>query len=1238
MTGQQQTMKLGFIILAHNHPDAVRRLVDLLVAAGHRVVVHFDKGGSAEQLAKVKALEATHTGSVRVLSRVRCVWGEWSLVEAVLVALREFGQMAEKPDYVHLMSGADFPIRPLSDLEEFLRANPSQDFIECCDITQRRWVKGGLSMERFRFFFPVNFRTSRKTFDRLVRWHRKLKIRRRIPLGMTPHMGSQWWTLRWASCQRILDFLATNPKVIRYFRSTWIPDEAFFQTVLAHLIPREEIADLQLMLHHLTPSGRPYVVYPDHLPRLESVPHFFVRKVAPSALDGLEALAGSRRAAIPEKSVLAQVRDEIRGAIDRNYEHHAIVPGHAHGALPGHGHPAAVVFLTTSEAETALIRAHAMSSPGFSWAGCPLAHGGIELSQEMGAATGLSPSMTRIRQSFPEQFIDTLSHALPAGSTSVFVVRFGDTACDPRWLARMPGLRFCSQHAQLLPYDLPADRVEHVAGNRIGKFFAPVGESGSPDVRPFWEIHGFARTDHYFLFHGTVHGTDGQIPDAAFVIPGMAELVFPESVHHEATDSGQLRVLMMFWIDDGAFLEIKPSAPAYLLSMNGGLKPVPLRDLGDLTVAEVIPLLDAFADPSIWSDRLVLESVSRAPDADRFAFFLEARNHWPSEAMGAAIETLRLDEEDARFYGIAARSEITGAPAELADEALAASPETADWHAVSHVVRSLAAKDPAGACKLAIRMIANRSVDSATLIQGIEPCFPRDSKWWPVAMAGDAGLGPEQKADAMNCMGVAAFHKGDENLAELCYRAAGALCPGSQSVFWNLGLLQASSGRMDEAMVSFSRITRHYANESMHTAWPVLGGQAWPATQWPDLEFTLPPGVSEWPRISVVTPSYNQASYLEETIQSVLRQGYPNLQYIVVDGNSNDGSREILERYRQRIDHLVIEPDGGQTEAINKGLKLTDGKLVAWLNSDDVYGPGALFRIALRHLATGADVIAGICAEHRNHTLQVINRPHARNREFHVDSLARIFPNWFAGMFFFQPEVFFTRDLVERVGWLDESLHYAMDYDLWMRFAKAGAKLDVVAWPVAFFRIHDQQKTSRGAECLAEQVVVRDRHASVRLREDRKHELVRQFAALRSEGKPQIAWFGADSEFADGDEVADAVLRVVRPEDVDELARTAASVVCIGSAREEIPWLDALRKNHPDGLIVGWFADLENDPHANFDAARRVDVMIPGGPTGSGYLRHDAAIMLDPIPLDPQLRIGDVISALRSLARDHAAW
>ena len=191
-------MKLGFIILAHDRPDQIRKLCETLAVDGNQVVIHFDTSASPADHDAVRSVAAMDPRHIRVISKVHCVWGEWSLVEAVLQALSEFRAMPEQPDYVHLMSGADVPIRPLGELREFLLRNPNRDFIECCDISRGAWVKGGLGKERFRFYFPFNFRTHRKSFDRLVRWQRKLKVRRKMPLGMQPHMGSQWWTMRWS--------------------------------------------------------------------------------------------------------------------------------------------------------------------------------------------------------------------------------------------------------------------------------------------------------------------------------------------------------------------------------------------------------------------------------------------------------------------------------------------------------------------------------------------------------------------------------------------------------------------------------------------------------------------------------------------------------------------------------------------------------------------------------------------------------------------------------------------------------------------------------------------------------------------------------------------------------------------------------------------------------------------------------------------------------------------------------
>lgn len=434
-------MNLGFIILAHNQPASIRRLAGMLAADGNRVVVHFDSSASAADKREVQQIASEHPGRIQVISKVHCVWGEWSLVEAVLRSLDEFRKMPDPPDYIHLMSAADFPIRPLADLKEFLRRNPGSDFIECCDITKGQWVKGGLGRERLRFYFPFNFRTSRRAFDRMVRWQRKLKIRRKMPLGMTPHMGSQWWTLRWSTCAKLLDFVDQNPKVVRFFRTTWIPDESFFQTVIARIIPNHEIANLQLMFHHLGPSGRPYTFYNDHLPVIHKLPHFFIRKVSPAASELYgEPVAGRR---IPKRRHLIRARDLLRAAIDRNHRFAGAVPGHLSPLLEPRTltEPRPLLlFLVPGPQQVAGLEALTHASPACLWLGRPFAPGCLEMPREALLRTGLTEQSWKLRDDFIHEFIHHLVSSPEAPRVATAALVLGEDEAHLKALGMLPGL------------------------------------------------------------------------------------------------------------------------------------------------------------------------------------------------------------------------------------------------------------------------------------------------------------------------------------------------------------------------------------------------------------------------------------------------------------------------------------------------------------------------------------------------------------------------------------------------------------------------------------------------------------------------------------------------------------------------------------------------------------------------------------------------------------------------------
>ena len=209
---------------------------------------------------------------------------------------------------------------------------------------------------------------------------------------------------------------------------------------------------------------------------------------------------------------------------------------------------------------------------------------------------------------------------------------------------------------------------------------------------------------------------------------------------------------------------------------------------------------------------------------------------------------------------------------------------------------------------------------------------------------------------------------------------------------------------------------------------------------------------------------------------SVLNQGYPQVEHIIIDGGSRDATPGILERYRHRVSRIVSEPDRGQSHAINKGMSLATGEILTWLNSDDRLAPGALAGMALAFHTSHADMVAGICELWRDGQMVERHLTSCRDGPLPLDDLLDLDGAWNAGQFFFQPEVFFTRDLWRRAGGMvDEQAHYSMDYELWLQFAAAGARLKVIGRPVAQFRLHPDQKTADSRHFQAELPAARQR-------------------------------------------------------------------------------------------------------------------------------------------------------------------
>jgi glycosyltransferase involved in cell wall biosynthesis len=249
--------------------------------------------------------------------------------------------------------------------------------------------------------------------------------------------------------------------------------------------------------------------------------------------------------------------------------------------------------------------------------------------------------------------------------------------------------------------------------------------------------------------------------------------------------------------------------------------------------------------------------------------------------------------------------------------------------------------------------------------------------------------------------------------------------------------------------------------------WPRRGAVA------ADLPATLPDG-RPWPKISIVTPSLNQGRFIEETILSVLNQGYPDVEHIVMDGGSTDNTPEILERYGSRLAYAESAKDKGQSDAINKGFARANGEILTWLNADDMLCPGALAAVALAFATSGADLVAGICVIHDEGRVLHRHLTACADGKLPLAELLDLEGGWLEGEFFYQPEVFFTRALWQRAGGhVAEKLYFSMDYELWLRFAEAGGVLHAIARPLALFRVHGEQKTHVPARFQAELQQVR---------------------------------------------------------------------------------------------------------------------------------------------------------------------
>ncbi|VAV89790.1 EpsK domain protein [hydrothermal vent metagenome] len=274
--------KIAYILLCHKDPDAIIGQAEMLTAVGDYISIHFDARANPADFRKIQSALAGNANVTFARKRLKCGWGEWSLVQATLNAVEAAIDAFPNATHFYMLSGDCAAIKSARYAHDFLDAE-DMDYIESFDFFSSNWIKTGLKEERLIYRHYLNERKHKRLFYAAYNLQRKLGLTRKIPDDIQVMIGSQWWCLRRRTIEWILDFTKSRRDVMRFFRTTWIPDETFFQTLVRHIIPANEIHTRTLTFLMFSDYGMPVTFYNDHYDLLLSQDFLFARKISPEA-------------------------------------------------------------------------------------------------------------------------------------------------------------------------------------------------------------------------------------------------------------------------------------------------------------------------------------------------------------------------------------------------------------------------------------------------------------------------------------------------------------------------------------------------------------------------------------------------------------------------------------------------------------------------------------------------------------------------------------------------------------------------------------------------------------------------------------------------------------------------------------------------------------------------------------------------------------------------------------------